>query len=111
MSAVVDKVRPSIAYGDAQIMHCLRLRSLDAADRLFSLSPREREVLSVLATGKTNKHVARALAISPRTVEIHRANIMRKLEAEHVVDAARVMFWATLFDGMATGQERIYKTE
>ena len=92
-------------------MHSLRLRSLAAADRLFSLSRREREVLRELATGKSNKVVARALAISHRTVEIHRANIMRKLDAGNVIEAARVVFWATLFDGMAPGQEGLYKTE
>src|SRR5690606_21891266 len=108
MSAVVDQIRPTARFSDAEIMHGLRRRSLDAADRLFSLSPREREVLRVLAKGKANKVVARELAISPRTVEIHRANIMRKLGAENVIGAARVMFWATLFDGMAAGQEGSY---
>lgn len=45
------------------------------------LTPREREVLQLLVEGLQNKMVARRLNISPRTAEVHRANIMRKLEA------------------------------
>jgi two-component system, NarL family, response regulator NreC len=50
------------------------------------LSPREREVLRLLALGHTNQEVARTLAISVRTVETHRTRIMRKLGAENRAD-------------------------
>ena len=43
------------------------------------LSPREREILQLLAEGKTNKEVAASLFISPYTVETHRGNILEKL--------------------------------
>lgn len=46
------------------------------------LTPREREVLQCIATGKSNKHIARALDLSVRTVETHRLNIKRKLGIE-----------------------------
>jgi PAS domain S-box-containing protein len=46
-----------------------------------TLTPKEREVAQQLATGATSKQIARALAISPRTVEAHRARLMRKLGA------------------------------
>jgi DNA-binding NarL/FixJ family response regulator len=49
------------------------------------LSEREREVTRLLAEGKNNKEVATALALSVRTVETHRANIMRKLELNSIV--------------------------
>jgi DNA-binding NarL/FixJ family response regulator len=49
------------------------------------LSEREREVMRLLAEGKNNKEVATALALSVRTVETHRANIMRKLELTSIV--------------------------
>jgi DNA-binding NarL/FixJ family response regulator len=49
------------------------------------LSEREREVTRLLAEGKNNKEVATALALSVRTVETHRANIMRKLELTSIV--------------------------
>lgn len=52
--------------------------------RLRSLSPREREVLQAVAEGATNSEIARQLAISPKTVETHRANLMDKLDMHDV---------------------------
>ena len=54
------------------------------------LSRREREVLELLSAGCSNKEIARTLAISPRTVEIHRGNMMTKLHAGHAADAVRL---------------------
>jgi DNA-binding CsgD family transcriptional regulator len=50
------------------------------------LSPRERATLTQIVNGASNKEAARALGISPRTVEFHRANIMRKLEVRNAVE-------------------------
>ena len=61
-----------------------------ARDRLAALSPREREVLDNLAEGHANKAIALVLQISPRTVEIHRASMMRKLGANHAAEAVRL---------------------
>jgi two-component system response regulator FixJ len=52
--------------------------------RLESLTPREREVLALVVEGKHNKNIARALGISQRTVEAHRAQVMRKMDASSV---------------------------
>jgi DNA-binding CsgD family transcriptional regulator len=54
------------------------------------LSKREREVLELLSLGSSNKIIARELSISPRTVEIHRANMMTKLRAGHAAEAVRL---------------------
>ncbi len=58
--------------------------------RVALLSKREREVLELLALGSSNKLIARALSISPRTVEIHRSNMMTKLRAGHAAEAVRL---------------------
>src|SRR5262249_51524391 len=50
------------------------------------LTDRERQIVQMLAEGKTNKEVAKVLCISPNTVETHRARIMRKLEITSIVE-------------------------
>ena len=58
------------------------------------LTPRERQVLDLIASGRTNKEVGGTLAISPRTVEIHRSAIMNKLGARNAVGLIRVLLGA-----------------
>ena len=60
------------------------------------LAARERDVLDGLVDGQPNKAIAYALGISPRTVEIHRANLMLKLEAHSLSDALRIAFMARM---------------
>ncbi|MBA16590.1 MAG: DNA-binding response regulator [Sphingomonas sp.] len=69
-------------------------RAAEAELILGALSEREREVLDGLARGFPNKTVAYDLGISPRTVEVHRANIMAKLRARSLAEALRVAFAA-----------------
>ena len=69
-------------------------RASDAKVRLQALTPREREVLDGLAQGLPNKTIAYDLGISPRTVEIHRANLMTKLEVRSLSEALRIAFAA-----------------
>ena len=71
-----------------------RERSDEALVRLQALTPREREVLDGLAKGLPNKTIAYDLGISPRTVEIHRANLMSKLGARSLSEALRLAFAA-----------------
>jgi two-component system response regulator FixJ len=58
--------------------------------RLNRLTEREHQVFDGLVVGKTNKGIARDLGISPRTVEIHRARVMEKLEATTLSDIVRL---------------------
>jgi two-component system response regulator FixJ len=69
-------------------------RKKDAQVRLQALTSREREVLDGLAQGLPNKTIAYDLGISPRTVEIHRANLMAKLEVRSLSEALRIAFAA-----------------
>ena len=69
-------------------------RRKDAEVRLQALTPRERDVLDGLAQGLPNKTIAYDLGISPRTVEIHRANMMAKLGVRSFSEALRIAFGA-----------------
>jgi two-component system response regulator FixJ len=71
-------------------------RGEEARARLNVLTPREHEVLEGLVRGHPNKTIAYDLGISPRTVEIHRANVMSKLGVASLSDALRIAFAAGL---------------
>ncbi len=58
--------------------------------RLDGLSERERQVMSAVVAGLPNKTIAYDLGISPRTVEVHRANIMSKMQARNLPELVRV---------------------
>lgn len=73
-------------------------REQEAELRIASLTPREREVLEGLARGFPNKTIAYDLGLSPRTVEIHRANLMHKLGVHSLSDALRIAFAAGMGD-------------
>ena len=57
--------------------------------RLALLTPRERQVMELVAQGNTNRQIATQLGLSEKTVETHRAKVMKKLDAESVVDLVR----------------------
>jgi two-component system response regulator FixJ len=67
-------------------------------DRLATLSTRERQVLEGLVAGNANKVIAYDLAISPRTVEIYRANVMNKMVAASLSDLVRKALIAGILD-------------
>jgi FixJ family two-component response regulator len=79
-----------------------RRQALDTASRVTSLhfpgreplTRREREVLEQFASGASNKEAGRHLGISPRTIEDHRANIMKKLGARNAADLIRIVMSA-----------------
>jgi two-component system, LuxR family, response regulator FixJ len=74
----------------------LTTRAAEAELILGALTPRERDVLEGLAQGLPNKTIAYDLGISPRTVEVHRANLMAKLDVRSLSDALRIAFAAGL---------------
>lgn len=72
----------------------IAVRASEARTLLGVLTPRERDVLEGLAQGLPNKTIAYDLGISPRTVEVHRANLMSKLDVRSLSDALRIAFAA-----------------
>jgi len=62
----------------------------EVRERLNSLTPREREVFALVVAGKQSKVVAYELGASPRTIEVHRARMMKKMQASNLQDLVRM---------------------
>lgn len=80
------------------------LQRKSEADRLASLSKREREVLALVVEGKASKEIARQLGISIHTVDNHRANIMAKMNADSVADLVRAALSASSAQSTVSGR-------
>lgn len=84
------------AYERARQAGNVRLREAMARNRICRLTNRERQVLDGVANGLSNRLIGEKLSISPRTVEIHRANMLNKLGANHTSEAIRIAIEAAL---------------
>jgi FixJ family two-component response regulator len=86
---LLDRIQRAIAK------HQQVSKSLGEHDRIRGLlellTPREREVLDLMTQGKQNKAIAQVLDVSPRTIEIHRARVMEKMNAHSVAELVRMM--------------------
>ncbi len=84
---LVERIR--FAHGrNRQLVQRLATHRFD--ERFALLTPREREVMFHVADGKTSKETARALRISPRTVEVHRIRVMDKMRADSLAQLVRM---------------------
>ena len=72
--------------------------ALDIAARVATLSPRERQVMGGLVAGLSNKLIARDYDISPRTIEVYRANVMTKMQANSLSELVRLAMRAGLLN-------------
>jgi two-component system, LuxR family, response regulator FixJ len=91
-NALLASIRRAIVIGEQIRARSAELRS---ARRLLALlTPRERHVLDELVAGNSNKTAAQNLGISPRTVEVYRAQIMNKLSAGSLSDLVRIAMTA-----------------
>lgn len=98
---ILQAAEAALARGDEA-----RARARDAeeaASRVAALTPREAEVLQGLVAGQPNKVIAFDLGVSPRTVEVHRANLMAKLGARSLSEAVRIALSAGLRAGRVGG--------
>ena len=78
--AIADNLRSGVT----------RVRRQEILQRQDALTTREREVLGMVVAGETNKGVARRLGISEKTVEIHRAKVMEKMQAKSLADLVKI---------------------
>lgn len=89
---LLDSIAKAVDIGQSQIEQA-RL-SQELRERFETLTPRELEVFERVAAGQANKVIAIELGISQRTVEIHRANVMQKMQARSLADLVRA--WQAL---------------
>jgi FixJ family two-component response regulator len=68
-----------------------RVKRDDIADRISLLTPRERQIMDMIANGEMNKMIAHRLSISEKTVEIHRSRVMEKMQARSLADLVRMV--------------------
>jgi two-component system response regulator FixJ len=97
---LLEKIRGAIAdhqFAKEQMSELQRLQ-----EKMDSCTPRERDVLSLLASGLPNKGIAESLGISPRTVEIHRAHLMEKMEADSLPALIRMVTLLELDDSTSS---------
>lgn len=83
------KVRAAMAQYSSQSAHRLEQQALQ--ERIAKLTAREREILDLVINGMSTKEMARHLNISPRTVEVHRSRIMRKMDMKTLRDTLRLV--------------------
>jgi FixJ family two-component response regulator len=86
---LLDRVQKAVAksvdtYED-------RIKQDEILNRRKLLTPRERQVLDLVVAGESNKGIARHLHISDKTVEIHRANVMGKMQAKSLADLVKIV--------------------
>lgn len=86
--ALLGRIRQALER-DAEIRRESERRA-SITERLARLTPREREILDMVVTGKPNKVIGIELGISERTVELHRSRIMKKMEARTLPDLMRL---------------------
>jgi two-component system response regulator FixJ len=85
---LIDAIRSALASRNQAV--ATHPQSADIRARLSTLSEREKQVLDALVSGLPNKTIAYDLGISPRTVEIHRANVMSKMGASSLSHLVRM---------------------
>ncbi|MDH3451366.1 MAG: LuxR C-terminal-related transcriptional regulator, partial [Gammaproteobacteria bacterium] len=81
---LLDSINEALTLGAVQTSNNEQSTTMES--RIASLTAREREVMQLLLQGLTNKHVARSLNISPRTVEVHRRHVLEKCGVKSVTE-------------------------
>ncbi|HKZ07408.1 MAG TPA: response regulator [Methylomirabilota bacterium] len=86
--ALLDAIHRALARSRAALTRAAA--EGEVTRRLAKLTPREREVLDLVVTGRLNKQIAAELGAAEKTVKVHRGRVMKKMEAESVADLIRM---------------------
>jgi FixJ family two-component response regulator len=102
-----DSLRSTLANAMAECHGAVRPAGRDehAGARVARLTPREREVLKGLVEGGTNKTIGLKLGISPRTVELHRAQVMNRLNASNLTELLQIALAAGITPSTGTSRD------
>jgi two-component system, LuxR family, response regulator FixJ len=95
---LLDRIRQAVEI-DRQVREASSRRA-GVLERVRHLTAREREVMELVVAGKANKEIAAELGLSPKTVEVHRAHVMEKMNVESLAELIRVALLA------GVGQEK-----
>ncbi|WP_314915656.1 response regulator [Pseudomonas helleri] len=93
---LLDSVQQALSGANARQSASQELTELEA--RLHSLTPRERDVLLPLVKGYTTREIAEQLAVSVKTIDLYRARVMKRMQAEHLPDLVGMAIAAGLVD-------------
>jgi FixJ family two-component response regulator len=91
-AVLISRVRQSLSASASPAVPAARRANQDFGKRLETLTTREREVYEFMIKGKTSKTIARDLGGSYRTIEIHRARVMTKMDSDNLADLVRMTF-------------------
>lgn len=88
--AFLDAIQKALAKGhNNNLTHLSTPATQELHGLMARLTPREREVLDLIMSGMSNKEMARKMGVSPRTIEVHRANLYSKMRADSLADLVR----------------------
>ena len=92
---LIGMIEASLRQADGSVKN--EAATLEIQSRIASLSPRERQVMDGLIAGLSNKLIAREYDISPRTIEVYRANVMTKMQAASLSELVRLAMRGGVF--------------
>lgn len=100
LEIAIDQVANGQTYFSPHIVNIMRdvMLSGGTGDSIDILTPREREIVKLIAESYSNKEIADKLSISPKTAEVHRSNIMRKLDVHDVAGLTRYAIAQNIID-------------
>jgi two-component system response regulator FixJ len=92
--ALIERVNAAVRWGESN--RAKKQKINEAQERISALTPRETDVLRCLLAGLSNKATAKKLALSPRTIEVHRARVMEKTKVDSLSHLVRLSVQAGL---------------